>query len=169
MSSSKKLEEAAFFLELLHALEERGEPLTHIDNAESEASFLYAAILNSFYSTVEIMDKEGFKTKEFRVKHPSIYAYGSKGGERAKTVHISHTEPANSFYEPPRGNQVHLRFRNTPRLVPAPLKVAGRADLVFKREFNFYIQLEGRNFHALSFCEQHLDELHDYHASQTAT
>lgn len=59
MSSSRKLQEAAFFIELLDALQERGESLTHLEDVEAEASFLYAAILNAFYSVVEIMRVEG--------------------------------------------------------------------------------------------------------------
>ena len=169
MSSARKLQEAAFFIELLHALEERGEPLTHIDNLEAEASFLYAAILNAFYSTVEIMRKEGLDSRDFKEKHPAIYADGSKGGERAKTVHLLHTEPAHSGYEPLRGDQVYLQFRRPPRLLPTPLRVPGRVDLVFKKEFYFHVDLAGRNVHALTFCERHLDELRQYHASKSAT
>lgn len=70
MSSAQKLQEAAFFIELLHALEKRNEPLTNVDDSETEASFLYAAILNAFYSTVEIMRKEGHHTRDFKAKHP---------------------------------------------------------------------------------------------------
>lgn len=169
MSSARKLQEAAFFIELLHALEERGEPLTHLGNPEAEASFLYAAILNAFYSTAEIMRKEGLDSRDFKAKHPAIYADGSKGGERAKTVHLQHTESAHSGYEPPRGDQVHLRFRRQPRLAPPPLRVPGRVDLVFKKEFYFHVEMEGRNVHALAFCEQHLDELRQYHASKSAS
>lgn len=165
MSSAKKLQEAEFFIELLYALEERSEPLTNIDDPEAEASFLYAAILNAFYSTVQIMRKEGFNTRDFEVKHPSIYADGSRGGERAKTVHISHIEPAHSGYEAPRGNQVNLRFRRAPRLAPLPKRIPGRADIVFKKNYYFNVALEGRNVHALAFCEEHLDKLRQYHGS----
>ena len=165
MSSAKKLQEAEFFIELLHALEERSEPLTNADDPEAEASFLYAAILNAFYSTVQIMRKEGFNTRDFEAKHPSIYADGSRGGERAKTVHISHIEPAHSGYEAPRGNQVNFRFRRSPRLAPLPQQISGRVDLVFKKNYYFHVALEGRNVHALSFCEEHLNELRQYHRS----
>jgi hypothetical protein len=84
MSSHRKLQEAAFFIELLHALQERGTSLTHLDDSESEASFLYAAVLNAFYSVVEIMRKEGYDTRPFKALHPMIYADGSKGGERER-------------------------------------------------------------------------------------
>ena len=43
MSSRRKLQEAAFFIELLHALQERGDSLTHLGDLDAEASFLYAA------------------------------------------------------------------------------------------------------------------------------
>ncbi len=53
MSSAKKLEEAQFFLELLDALDQRKRPLTHIGDAAKETTYLFSAILNSFYSVVE--------------------------------------------------------------------------------------------------------------------
>ena len=61
MSSRRKLQEAAFFIELLHALQERGSSLTHLEDTAAEASFLYAAILNAFYSVVEVMRKEALR------------------------------------------------------------------------------------------------------------
>lgn len=168
MSSARKLQEAAFFIELLHALEKRNEPLTNVDGSEAEASFLYAAILNAFYSTVEIMRKEGHDTRDFKAKHPEIYADGSKGGERAKTVHIAHIEPSRSGYEPPPGNAVNFRFRTLPRLCLPKPPVPGRVDLNFKPQYYFRIELRGRNVHALEYCDEHLDELRAYHASKHA-
>jgi hypothetical protein len=165
MSSKRKIEEATFFIELLHALQERSEPLTHLDDLDAEASFLYAAILNAFYSTVETMEHEGIDTKPFRAKHPEIYAYGSKGGERAKTVHLGHTDAAPVSYRP----STTLVFRRPARLVeerelatPAP-----RNSLVFKKEFYFYVELAGENVHALEFCEDHMSALWVFHAAQS--
>lgn len=168
MSSHRKLQEAAFFIELLQALQERGTSLTHLDDSESESSFLYAAILNAFYSVVEIMRKEGYDTRPFKERHPMIYADGSKGGERAKTVHLRHTEVDLAGYEPPLGDQVTLTFRRAPKLAPSPPKVPGRVDLVFKPEYYFYIELIGRRVNALEFCERHYSELHAYHSAATA-
>ncbi|MET3444320.1 hypothetical protein ABIC94_005130 [Variovorax paradoxus] len=165
MSSKRKIEEAAFFIELLHALQERSEPLTHLDDVDAEASFLYAAILNAFYSTVETMTHEGIDTKSFRAKYPEIYAFGSKGGERAKTVHLGHTEVAPTSYQP----STTLVFRRPARLVeerelatPAP-----RNSLIFKKEFYFYVELAGQNVHALQFCEEHMGELWAFHVAQS--
>jgi len=142
--------------------------LTHLEDSESEASFLYAAILNAFYSVVEIMRKEGYDTRPFKGQHPTIYADGSKGGERAKTVHLSHTEVDLAGYEPPRGSQVNLTFRRPPKLAPSPTRQPGRFDLVFKHEYYFYVELLGRRVNALEFCERHYSELHAYHAAATA-
>ena len=168
MSSQRKLQEVAFFIELLHALQERGSSLTHLDDSESEASFLYAAILNAFYSVVEVMRKEGYDTRPFKAQHPMIYTDGSKGGERAKTVHLSHTEVDLAGYEPPPGSQVVLTFRRPPKLVPPTPKVPGRVDLVFKPEYYFFVELLGRRVNALEFCERHYSELHSHHAAATA-
>ena len=140
MSSRRKLQEAAFFIELLHALQERGDSLTHLGDLDAEASFLYAAILNAFYSVVEIMRVEGHDTRSFKTAHPVIYADGSKGGERAKTVHISHTEVDLAGYEPPPGNEVNFIFRQHPKLFPPPARVPGRVDLVHRLRKSFTIQ-----------------------------
>jgi hypothetical protein len=168
MSSHRKLQEAAFFIELLHALQERGSSLTHTEDAEAEASFLYAAILNAFYSVVEVMRKEGFETRPFKAQHPMIYADGSKGGERAKTVHISHTEVDLAGYEPPPGDRVALTFRRAPKLVPPQPRVPGRADMIFRPEYYFYVELLDRRVNALHFCERHFSELRKFHTATTA-
>lgn len=167
MSSDRKLQEAAFFIELLHALQERGSSLTHLGDSKAEASFLYAAILNAFYSVVEVMRKEGHDTRPFKARYPMIYADGSKGGERAKTVHISHTEVDLAGYEPPANNQVALIFRHPPKLVSPPQRVPGRADLILKPEYYFYVELLDRRVSALQFCEHHYSELHSYHTAKT--
>jgi hypothetical protein len=168
MSSRRKLQEAAFFIELLHALQERGDSLTHLGDLDAEASFLYAAILNAFYSVVEIMRVEGHDTRSFKTAHPVIYADGSKGGERAKTVHISHTEVDLAGYEPPPGNEVNFIFRQHPKLVPPPARVPGRVDLVFRPEYYFHVSLLGRRVNALDFCQSHYFKLRDYHAAMKA-
>lgn len=167
MSSRRKIEEAAFFIELLHTLQDRGKPLTHAGDPDSEASFLYAAILNAFYSVVETMkEAEGIDTQPFRAKHPEIYAPGKKGGERAKTVHLGHTEAAPISYQP----STNLVFRRVPRLV-AEAKAANptpRTTLVFKKSFYFYVELAGKNVNALEFCEKHLSALAAFHAAHQA-
>lgn len=167
MSSSRKLQEAAFFIELLDALQERGESLTHIEDLDTEASFLYAAILNAFYSVVEIMRVEGHDTRAFKVAHPVIYADGSKGGERAKTVHISHTEVDLAGYEPPPAGEVNFIFRQSPKLVPPPVSIPGRVELVFGQEYYFHVQLLGRRVNALDFCHEHYFKLCEFHAVLT--
>lgn len=168
MSSDRKLQEAAFFIELLHALQNLGSSLTHIEDKEAEASFLYAAILNAFYSVVEVMRTEGYNTRPFKQQHPMIYADGSKGGERGKTVHISHTEVDLSGYEPPPGNRVALAFRKPPKLCPPLPREPGRAHLTFKPMYYFYVELLGRRVNALDFCGQHYSLLKKYHAVTTA-
>lgn len=167
MSSRRKLQEAAFFIELLHALQERGSSLTHLEDCESEASFLYAAILNAFYSVVEVMRKEGYDTRIFKAEHPMIYADGSKGGERAKTVHLGHTEVDLAGYEPPPGNQVTITFRKSPKLVSPPKRDSDRVDCIFTPEYYFYVELLGGRVSALDFCEHHHLELYKYHAATT--
>ena|SRR5471032_1470373 len=157
MTSALKLKEAAFFIELLTALEGRGESLTHADDAALEASFLFAAILNSFYSTVEMLRAKGACVGSFRKKYPEIYAQGDKGGERAMTVHIDHKLASRSGYIPPRGGDISLTFRRDPKFFKEAAR--GKNDLVFSPMHYMYITLKGEEVHALEFFEEHLQKL----------
>jgi len=117
LSSIEKLEEAKFFLELLDSLNHRVESLTKIEDKAKEASYLFSATLNSFYSVIAIMrDSEGVSVSSFTKNYPEIYARAKNGGERAKTVHVNHTNTAHSGYIPPSANEVNFYFRDLPKL-----------------------------------------------------
>lgn len=171
MSSAKKLEEAQFFLELLDALDQRHRPLTRSGDTAKEASYLYSAILNSFYSVIEIMQKQEHidAAKEFREKYPEIYARGTKGGERAKTVHIQHTDTAYSGSLPfTTGTDFNLReLRPTPLLIQEA-RIPGRANFVFGPKHFMSIELRGTLEHITKFCFDHFYQLQDFHAKNQA-
>ena len=155
MSSAKKLEEAQFFLELLDAIDHRRLPLTHSGDTAKEASYLFAAILNSFYATIAIMrDEENIDVKTFVNANPEIYARAKNGGERAKTVHVKHTDTAYSGYIPPKGNEVNFDMRRTPLLVEEA-RVPGRVDLVLGSDHYMFIDLRGKLVHVTQFCYDH--------------
>lgn len=165
MSSARKLEEAQFFLELLDALDQRRRPLTRVGDTAKEASYLFAAVLNSFYSAIAIMrDEEGINVKPFTDAHPEIYARAKDGGERAKTVHVKHTDTAFSGYIPPLGNAAKFRFKATPRLVEE-VRVPGRADLTFGPDHYMFIDLRGGLENVTDFCYEHFDKLRVFRAS----
>lgn len=167
MSSSRKIEEAQFFLELLDALDERRKPLTRTGDTAKEASFLFAAVLNSFYSAVTIMrDEEGINVKPFTDAHPEIYARAKGGGERAKTVHVAHTDTSFSGYIPPPGNAANFRFKATPRLVEEA-RLAGRAEVRFGPDHYMFIDLRNRMENVTDFCYEHFGKLKKFHASTT--
>ncbi|HRD50815.1 MAG TPA: hypothetical protein PL166_14640 [Candidatus Contendobacter sp.] len=164
MSSGKKLEEAQFFLELLDALDRRRKPLTHSEDTAKEASYLFAAVLNSFYSAVAIMrDEEGIDVKTFVGAYPEIYARAKDGGERAKTVHVKHTEAAFSGYIPPKGNEVNFDFRKTPLLIEEA-HVPGRVDFAFGPDHYMFIELRDKLEHVTQFCYDHFYKLRAFHA-----
>jgi hypothetical protein len=163
MSSAKKLEEAQFFLELLVALDLRHRPLTHTGDAAKEASFLFAAVLNSFYATIAIMrDVEGVNVSPFVKAHPEIYERANKGGERAKTVHVSHTDVAYSGYIPPKGNEVNFNGRKTPVLVEESRK-PGCADFVSGPDYYMLIEVFGKLVQITQFCHDHFYQLKQFH------
>ncbi len=167
MSASKKLEETEFFLELLDALEERHRPLTHIGDPAKEASFLFAAVLNSFYSAIAIMrDEESVDVSSFVSAHPEIYARAKNGGERAKTVHIKHTDTAFSGYIRPNAHEDKIFFTKTPVLVQKS-RTPGNMNIAFgpghDRHY-MYIEVYGKLVHVKQFCYQHFYELRQFYA-----
>ncbi|MCP1641004.1 hypothetical protein J2T41_000598 [Pseudomonas citronellolis] len=165
MSSSKKIEEAQFFLELLDVLDQRRQPLTRTGDTAKEASFLFAAVLNSFYSAVVIMrDEEGINVKPFTDDYPEVYARAEDGGERAKTVHIKHTDTAFSGYISPPGNAVNFRFKVTPRLIEEA-HMTERVDFTFGPDHYMFIDLRNRMENVTEFCYEHFDKLKAFHAS----
>jgi len=167
MSSSRKIEEAQFFLELLDALDQRRQPLTRTGDTAMEASFLFAAVLNSFYSAVAIMrDEEGINVKPFTDAHPEIYARAKDGGERAKTVHVKHTDTTFSGYIPPPSNALNFRFKATPRLVEET-RVPGRVNFTVGPDHYMFIDLRDRMENVTDFCYEHFDKLKAFHASTT--
>lgn len=160
MTARLKLQEAAVFLELMHALQLRGESLTNCADASREASFLFSAVMNAFYSAVEILRANGVDTKAFRLAHPEVYADGSKGGMRARTVHLAHVDTSHSGYIPPPGDQVNMYLRPAPKLVPDLKPEAGKGvHLVFRAEHYVMIELLGRQVQALDFCTEQYGHL----------
>ncbi|CAN5296630.1 hypothetical protein BH10PSE16_BH10PSE16_00950 [soil metagenome] len=164
MSSARKLDEAMFFLELLDALDQRRRSLTHSGDTAREASYLFAAVLNSFYSAVAIMrDEEGFDVKAFVDANREIYARAKDGGERAKTVHVKHTEAAFSGYLPPEGNQANFDIRRMPLLVEEAY-LPGRADFYLGPDHYMFITLRDKLEHVTKFCYDHFYLLRAFHA-----
>lgn len=164
MSSGKKLDEAQFFLELLDALDRRRKPLTRSGDTAKEASYLFTAVLNSFYSAIVIMrDEEGVDVKPFVVAHPEIYARAKDGGERAKTVHFKHAEAAFSGYIPPKGNEVNFDFRKAPLLIEEA-SVPGMVDFAFGPDHYMFIDLRGNLEQVTQFCYNHFYQLKALHA-----
>jgi hypothetical protein len=160
MSSSRKVQEAKFFLELLNLLEERRRPLTLEADATSEASYLLSAVMNSLYSAVEIMKTEGIDVKAFRDNHGDVYARAANGGIRAKTVHVDHVDPSHVGYIPPSGKNLVLRFHKPPRLLQEERATIppGRADLHLGPDH--YITLDdGRVVRISDFCHDEVGAL----------
>lgn len=154
-----KLPEAAFFIELFEATQERTESLTRNFDLETEASFLFSAIMNSFYSALEHW-KNNTKNKPaynaFVEKYPEIYSHSHFGGWRSTTVHVRHMPITFAGYVPPQGGEVHLVFK-------APPKLASRDVLEDKLDLRFqplyYVEYKGELKEVVAFSRKHLSEL----------
>lgn len=164
VSSGRKIEEARFFVELIEALEERGESLTHDADPASEASFLFAAALNAFYgAAVMLYETEGRSreaVRHFMGTHPDVYGHGE--GTRAITVHKRHVETTTVGYIRPPANQANAFFSKRPKLAPAlepGVFVVGRGY--------FYIVLSpsGREVRIRDFCLEHLGAICQFRRS----
>lgn len=152
-----KLQEAKFFLELLDALEQRGNSLTSVASAKEEASFLLSAILNSFYSVTEhakaIVGAE--RVKQFKSKFPLFYA--GKEGLRNITVHQKHIGTDHEGYIPPAGDRVRIDFRSEPKLIKQN-KIPGR--LVFVPYY--YVIINNELVRIIELCYDHYYQLQKF-------
>lgn len=139
-----KISEANFFLELITALEKRGNSLTHHDNPDEEASFLLSAVLNTLYSATEMLGgKQEPMVKKFRESHPLFYAGSGKGGLRNTTVHVTHVEAASLGRLPQKSpGSVRLNFERTPKLIQEKATSQGRLTLNFTPIF--VVEIDGQ-------------------------
>lgn len=164
MSSHRKVEEARFFIELIDALEERGESLSHVADASSEASFLFAAVLNAFYGAAAMLyETEGHSkptVRAFTRQYPDVY--GHHVGTRAVTVHKRHVETTTTGYIRPPGNQSNAYFTKRPKLAPPhepSVVVVGRGY------FYTVLSPSGREVRTRDFCLDHLGAIRQFRNS----
>lgn len=154
-----KLAEAAFFIELFEATQERTESLTRGSDLETEASYLFSAIMNSFYSALDqwrdpATNKKGYEA--FVKQNPEIYSHSHFGGWRSTTVHVCHIPITHAGYIPPKGGEVSLVFSAPPKLASTEI-VEGRVDLTFSPYY--YVAYRGELKEVVSFARAHLHKL----------
>lgn len=154
-----KLNEAAFFIELFAATQERSESLTRNTDLITEASFLFSAIMNAFYSALDqwkTTTKDVATYKAFIEKYPEIYSHSHFGGWRSTTVHVQHIPISHSGHVPPKGNQVDLVFSHSPKLAARESK-PGSVDLHFHPLY--YVEYRGELKEVVAFSRKHLGEI----------
>lgn len=154
-----KLAEAAFFIELFEATQERTESLTRSSDLETEASYLFSAIVNAFYSALDQWRDPATNKKareEFVKKNPEIYSHAHLGGWRSTTVHVQHIPITNAGYIPPKGGEVHLVFSAPPKLASKDI-VEDRVDLKFSP--CYYVEYKGELKEVVAFARAHLQNL----------
>lgn len=166
MNASDKLDETKFFLELFDALEQRGKPLTNNNSIEREASFIFSAILNGFYSITELAKDNGTKktdVQNFKNNHPIIYAGSGKGGLRNTTVHVKHVDIDHSGYIPPKSNAVNFNLKETPKLIQDERNNTG--GVVLNLTPYFYIEVNGVMKRVMELADSHYSELKKFVAA----
>lgn len=151
-----KLAEAAFFIELFEATEQRAESLTHNSDPKTEASYLFSAILGAFYAALDQWhraNRDKARYDAFTKKHAVIYGHSDRGGWRNTTVHVRHLEISHAGYIPNAGGRVTLVFGAPPKLA-TPLRPG---QLVFTP--SYYVEHSGKMVEVVSFSRAHLAEL----------
>ncbi len=154
-----KLNEAAFFIELFAATQERGESLTRSADLITEASFLFSAIMNAFYSALDqwkAATKDQTAYKAFVAKYPEIYSHSHFGGWRSTTVHVQHMSISHSGYIPSKGGQVDLVFSHSPKLA---VKVSNKGSVDLHFHPLYYVDYRGELKEVIAFSSEHLSEL----------
>jgi len=155
MSSTAKLEEAQFFLELLDALEKRKRPITNDATASQEASYLLSAILNALYSALEqskpILGVD--MVKSYKAARPSLF--GGQGF-RNITIHERHIEVDHSGYIP----TVNFSLHKTPRLISEEQDAS--KDTIFYIGSTHYIEVDGKLIHIATLCFKQFYELREF-------
>jgi len=164
MKTNEKLEETKFFLELLDALEKRGESLTNNGDTEKEASYILSAILNGFYSVTELA-KETNKEKvsdikAFKKDNPIIYAGSGKGGLRNTTVHVKHINIDHSGYIPPKGNEINFNYKKKPKLIVEEQNNTN--DIKINLVPYFYIEVDKSMKRVVELADNHYYELNNF-------
>lgn len=155
---TSKLTEAAFFLKLLEALELRNESMTHENSREVEASFLFSAVLNAFYSALHQWKKNAGNHaayEAFKKEHPEIHASSQQHGWRNLTVHEAHVPISGVRTVPTFGLEAAYRVQAS--------KLAQNEDTLFApiqvHLTQFCVEYRGQSKPLLEFCSQHLAAL----------
>lgn len=166
MNANDKLEEAKFFLELFDALEQRGKPLANNSSIEREASFIFSAILNGFYSVTELAKNNGTRNADvqtFKDNHPLFYAGSGRGGLRNTTVHVKHIDIDHAGYIPPKGDTINFNFKDTPKLIRD--EKANEDGVVLKFTPYFYIEVNGDMKRVMELANNHYYEIKKFVAT----
>lgn len=169
MTSRLMLKEAAFYIELLHALEQRSDSLTNQATASEEASFLFSSVLGAFDACVAHMEiayamepTRLQRLQGFKSGHPQIY--GQDPALRAKPLHRASVVPAGGKAGAATGARVDRVFRQGPKLSTS--KSGRRAtDLRSQDEYQVFVQLNNDMVRGLEFVESHLALLRELHAT----
>jgi hypothetical protein len=154
-----KLTEAAFFIELFEATQERKESLTYNGSREEEASFIFSAILNAFYSALDqwrSVTKKDTQYKHFVNNYPEIYSHSHYGGWRSTTVHVRHISISHTVYAPQKNGKVNLNFQVSPKLAEANTS-ENQVNLNFSPRYS--VEYRGELHEVAAFSRFHLREL----------
>jgi hypothetical protein len=157
-SHEEKLSEAAFFLDVFEALQLRGESMTHGRTQQTEAAYLFSAILGAFYAALDQWHRRvgnHSAYQAFKKENPEIHGSTEQGGWRSTTVHLTHVAIAETQQAPTLAVDAHVKFGRS--------KLVERDDVPFANlqvHFPEYcVTYRGRSTPVLIFCREHLHSL----------
>jgi hypothetical protein len=164
--SHPKLSEAEFFIELLEATQQRTTSLTRNSTLAVEASFIFAGVLNAFYSALEQWKEHvsAIDYQNFIKKFPEIYSHSHKGGWRSTTVHVQHVPISYAGYIPPNNREIPIDFEPPPKLA-SPEVLNDEIDSVHVPYY--YMDFRGKRHQVASFAREHLETLREFMATRS--
>lgn len=156
--ANEKLREAAFFLELFQVAEQHDDPFTSGATQDEEASYLFGAILGSFYAALYQWHRQTRNNRAyqaFKLAHPEVHGSTEQGGLRSLTVHRRHVAMSKRATAQLTGAEANQMAQLSSTLVEPVFYPAGAVVHVAR----YYVQFRGAELAAHAFCSTHHETL----------
>lgn len=159
-SYEEKLAEAAFFLDLFDALQLRDDSISHGRTQETEAAYLFSAILGAFYAALDqwnhqVGDNRAYQA--FKKQHPEVHGSTEQGGWRNTTVHLKHVPISETQQVPTSSVDAYKKIQKS-KLVEHDSAWWENSQVHLPE---YRVDYRGRSLPVLDFCHNHLQSLRE--------
>ena len=159
-SYEEKLAEAAFFLDLFDALQLRDASMSPRRTLETEAAYLFSAILGAFYAALDqwnhqVGDNHAYQA--FKKQHPEVHGNTKQGGWRSTTVHLKHVPISETQQVPTSSVDAYKKIQK--------FKLVERDNAWWENPQvhlpEYRVDYRGHSVPVLDFCRNHLQSLRE--------